>query len=42
MIALGAVTDDELGHFSQATRDSATTVADLLRRSATHVDPTRR
>ncbi len=39
MIALGVVTDEELSQFSPPTRDSATTVADLLRRGATHADP---
>ncbi len=39
MMALGVVTDEELSQFSQTTRDSATTIADLLRIGATHADP---
>ncbi len=38
MMALGVVTDEELSHFSQATRGSATTIADLLRSGATRAD----
>ena len=39
MVALGVVTDEELSRFSQATRDSATTVADLQRCGAKRRDP---